>query len=491
MVITRNGDVVLSETIPLLVQQFGEAAGAHPAEMGKAAAWATNIIDKMKSTFTSGTFLGLDLERTMNLWVEGVLPDMPSGSKDEDPPDENPSDPPVKTIYSRWAYDSGKYNQVLAEQAALYAMLAYDETIHYGSGEMDYYSIKLSSERRRYDHDPHALISQLKLDGYEVGTPQNYCDGLEDNISYVLGHKRVNDDEDLLAVVLRGTDSVEWYGNMEVGTGTRHESFQLANLTLAAAVQKYIEDNDLKNVIYFVTGHSRGAAVANLYAADLTEKIGKGNVFCYAFATPNNTTSPIKRKNIFNFCFEDDFVPQVPLEKWGYSKYGRTSIANAQAIYQNPLSNNNRTFTQAVNTYIQFSEKRKPSFDFAATEKVLKDFYALAPTVRAYYETRYDAESLYVLTPISILVPISRISTHDFMREYIAYAAIHDEIDTIKILTVLKKLPAGNGFKTIADFFVVPALEWPPFHMRYSINDTHQAFTYYAALKAGCFPEPR
>ena len=374
-----------------------------------------------------------------------------------------------------WGHSADRYDQALARQAALYAMLAYDESAWAGDG--GYYC---KSQREELPV-PGALHAQLARDGYRSIQSENYGNDEENDISYTLAYQLVSDGRALLAVVLRGTDGLEWRGNMDVGRGLeRHESFEKANLALRAGVEAYVEQHQLGDAVFFVTGHSRGAAVANLFAADLSHGLtalaaGPDSVFCYTFATPNNTTEPTEDKNIFNFCFEDDFVPQVPLARWGYGKYGTTFTASAQALY-----GADPDFKELVDANIRASYAREPSFDQAATEQVLEDFYQLAPSVEVYYTKEYEMAPDHGLITGEV-----DLTMHGFMREYIGNAAALGLADLGASLgSALKRLPAGNDVKAVADYFIVG---WLPPHSRDSINDTHQAFTYYAALTTDGF----
>jgi len=375
-----------------------------------------------------------------------------------------------------WDCVADQYDQALAQQAALYAMLAYDESA-WDDGS---YYCKTEREERPI---PGALHEQLFQDGYQSIQSGNYGNEEEHDISYTLAYQYVNKGQVLLVAVLRGTDGLEWRGNMDVGLDTRHESFEKANRALQADVEAYAGQHQLESIIFFVTGHSRGAAVANLLAADLNQNLtalesGAGGVFCYTFATPNNATAPTEDKNIFNFCFVDDFVPQVPLARWDYGKYGTTFTASAQALYET-----NQAFKGLVDANINASYGREPSFNQAATEKVLEDFYLLAPSVEVYYTKEYEMAPDHGLITGEV-----DLTMHGFMREYIGNAAALGLRDIGASLgSALKRLPAGNDVKAVADYFIEG---WLPPHSRNSINDTHQAFTYYAALKTGGFPVP-
>ena len=118
----------------------------------------------------------------------------------------------------------------------------------------------------------------------------------------------------------------------------------------ANSVSNYSGDIVDGGVSFWITGHSMGAGVANLVAANLIDKGYRDNVYCYTFAAPNtfyytdngegrdSTAIPGHKvlenykephganyRCIFNIVNEDDFVPEVPMSKCGWTKYGRTA----------------------------------------------------------------------------------------------------------------------------------------------------------------------
>ena len=177
-----------------------------------------------------------------------------------------------------------------------------------------------------------------------------------DNVAFAI-MLRENDKKSVdVFVVIRGTYKDEWQGNTEI-TGTEydasckeHENFQKASDSIKSIIKKYVKqyclDYDKVNLI--ITGHSRGAAVANLYAKEATDSINGvyndsipsfSSVTAYTFATPNvakYNTSMESYNNIYNFCFKEDVVPTVPLTKpvdgGGYWKYGKTFLASLKDI---------------------------------------------------------------------------------------------------------------------------------------------------------------
>lgn len=366
---------------------------------------------------------------------------------------------------------------------------------------------------KKDDNTPYVLYAELKYLGYEGIVSRNYRDIDEDNISYTFAYKKGNGNDIGVAVILRGTDYVEWQGNMKVWKdknkpSERHYSFQEANTQLQEAIKDYLDSLKKtevlknKNIHFLITGHSRGAAVANLLAADLNE--GKGpicgikSVHAYTFATPNNTTNPKVYNNIFNFCFDDDFVPQVPLDirfsGWKYGKNGINYHACAEELYSiDPNSEKYKGFDTLENKYIKLSTGRnKPDFNSKATNKVLTDFKDLAPTVDAYYTTKYkmqpknqDIRKILLDVATFGLTYEEEKTLYEFMYDYIAKALIDlqdGKIGSAAIGSFLKAVcPLGNDVHGIADFFIRGGLTGN------YINDTHQALTYYYALSCNGF----
>lgn len=151
-----------------------------------------------------------------------------------------------------------------------------------------------------------------------------------DHVSYALGYKNI-DNYTLIAVIVKGTSGdYEWISNFEIGKkGKTHLGFSKAEKEL----RKYIldeymyllKDKMLNTKKFWVTGHSRGAAVANLLAANLKKYYKTKNIYAYTFATPNVSKNGKKAgyENIFNYLGRGDFVTEVAPKKWGYKRYGK------------------------------------------------------------------------------------------------------------------------------------------------------------------------
>lgn len=241
--------------------------------------------------------------------------------------------------------------------------------------------------------DPAALEEQLQGDGFHQAEAFNYDASDGNTVALVIAAKTVNyfgQPRTLLVAVCRGTGSLaEWQGNMDV-TGPSYDPTQLVHTSFSNAAENlretmvdYMGRHGISEPLLFLTGHSRGAAAANILADRIASGSAPGLENCttlaYTFATPNVTRARLAdRPNIFNFCFDDDIITRMPLEKWGYNKPGRTCTAVAG------------TSTQAADDFIAMIENLWPS---------LSDYYNKRWFCRYDWKdrrvVRYRDETLY------------------------------------------------------------------------------------------------
>ena len=161
----------------------------------------------------------------------------------------------------------------------------------------------------------------------------------------------------LLVIAVRGGEyKAEWGGNFTVGNGDVHEGFDIAKEKVKDYFDLYLHTyKDTlagKTVKLWITGYSRGAAVANLLGAYFVDKtqdgkygsmaytdnsntltqvellLKKNNIYTYCFATPNNSKKAKYEgyENIFSFISPFDPVPKFPFQYWGFGKYGRIKM---------------------------------------------------------------------------------------------------------------------------------------------------------------------
>ena len=148
----------------------------------------------------------------------------------------------------------------------------------------------------------------------------------KDTISGVIAHRQV-DDFILIAAVPCGQGyGKEWAGNLEVGNEERHVGFNHAARIMEEQIRAYIETNQLNGKLkLWMGGFSRAAAVANLTAADMIQSGLFEDVYAYLFAVPRTTKDPdcFQYSGIYNICGKNDPVTQIPMQAWGFERYGK------------------------------------------------------------------------------------------------------------------------------------------------------------------------
>lgn len=209
----------------------------------------------------------------------------------------------------------------------------------------------------------------------------------------------------IVAVVVRGTPgNGEWLSNLNVADTRKgssqetHEGFERAAGEVLDAFTSYVKENniDLGKARVLITGHSRGASVANILGAQLDE--GKGNVngaltpsrvYDFTFESPTTTLSNNRGNwvydNIFNILNPEDVITRVPLCEWGYGRYGEDLVLPSRSntndvVYKQLLSSMNEYFKQ-------FSGEtfRGYTAGTLTATTMTSDMMSIAPTTWAFY----------------------------------------------------------------------------------------------------------
>ncbi len=194
--------------------------------------------------------------------------------------------------------------------------------------------------------------------------------------------------QDGLILVFRGTNKGEWYSNFNIGEGQEHAGFSAAADFALEKLEAYIKDRNLstKKLFLQITGHSRGGAVANLTAKRLIDNDTFKGVSAYTFASPNTTTSPAAHsdsyKGIFNITNPEDFICYIPLEAWGYTRYG-TDLE----LPQGELRENRELYEKMQSEFLLLTDYNHTGYPngHRDVEKFLSAAGKLAPTVYDYY----------------------------------------------------------------------------------------------------------
>lgn len=230
-------------------------------------------------------------------------------------------------------FETPKYNHQLARAAGALSSLAYDS------------HPKVTTEN--------ILVQAYSKFGVTLNDIEwfydiNYNDSVYgiNQAAFSIAKKRLPSGRELVFVVIRGTpgNEEEWLSNINVWNTflfdnnakekKYHEGFLMAVTKVKENLIKYSEKNniDLKKASVLITGHSRGAASANLLSAVLVDEeiVSPDRVFAYTFATPNVTVRKDAHDEKYDFIFNivngEDIVPSVPPHgrKWEFTKFGKT-----------------------------------------------------------------------------------------------------------------------------------------------------------------------
>jgi hypothetical protein len=147
----------------------------------------------------------------------------------------------------------------------------------------------------------------------------------------------------LIFVIIRGTplNANEWCSNANLNNTTQtasinHEGFFRAAEQVRKSLDLFIKIHGIeaKSSFFLITGHSRGASVANVLGSCLVDddNFDSAKIYTYTFASPNVTTDEhagdSRYDGIWNIVNAEDIVPAVPFtsKNWQYRKYGKTRV---------------------------------------------------------------------------------------------------------------------------------------------------------------------
>lgn len=163
-------------------------------------------------------------------------------------------------------------------------------------------------------------------------------DDLSHTCAYTVGRSEITlggKKRTLVAVAIRGTESGEWYSNLDFAPSHSDETAFAENFLFAAEEVFSGISGTIRSAsdpVILVCGYSRGAACANLLGMLLDAKYGKENVYAYTFATPATRRDGkvgAECDNVFNLINEGDLVPALPLAEWGFSRVGKDILLPA------------------------------------------------------------------------------------------------------------------------------------------------------------------
>lgn len=243
--------------------------------------------------------------------------------------------------------DNTVFNQDLARTSSIFAALSYYSSkidLQVNEADASTYAYAFDSEDGEINNISgiSKVFKSHDLKDVKEYNLRNYAD---DNhvAQFNIAHKKIGkgkDKKELVVISIRGTrGEMEWLSNFAMGQDAEfdyisewtekqnHMGFDIAANRIVELVEEYIDRYKVKgdDVTFWITGHSRGGALANLVGKKLEDQ--NFDTYTYSFATPNTTLeadAADKYPSIFNIVNEDDLVPAVPSEAWGFTKYGQT-----------------------------------------------------------------------------------------------------------------------------------------------------------------------
>ena len=160
-----------------------------------------------------------------------------------------------------------------------------------------------------------------------------------DDCAYTWAKKTLDDGTTLIAVAVQSfafdssTKAKGWKQNFLING----ESAEGDHYALSKAADKALDDiaalSGGADAKYWITGHSRGGAIAGLIAAKLPDKLGSADkgIFAYTFEAPATAEAEDNGEQysyIHNYICTNDPVPKVPM--WGMTRYGTDFILNTE-----------------------------------------------------------------------------------------------------------------------------------------------------------------
>lgn len=206
--------------------------------------------------------------------------------------------------------------------------------------------VKLSLDASDAVYNASKVASLLKSYGFNDVKTYNTGTDNQNTCGIAIGWKNIMDStgapKRLIAIILRGTPPPnkglsEWIGDVSFwGDGSYHANFYtITSNAFGYLCADYIKSFNssgvtVSDMMVWTTGHSRGAAAANLMAGAFLPTLGFTNkqVYCYTFACPNvKKGGNAAQSNIFNYIIGGDLFARLPLESWdGFGRFGTNWI---------------------------------------------------------------------------------------------------------------------------------------------------------------------
>jgi len=323
-----------------------------------------------------------------------------------------------------------------------------------------------------------------------------------DSIGVIVGLKTIESKEGeytLIALATRGGNYYsEWAGNFNIGEEGNHLGFEKAKDKAKDFLDKYIGDHfdDIKGTVkLWMAGYSRGGAVVNLLAGDITTEkvIGEGdkvvslapqNIYAYCFEPPRGLNTKVcpqrvagSYTNIHNIVNQNDIVPLVAMEGWDFIRYGVSEYVIPYTDYSpdyvgkvaNMMTYYERIETDAVReSYVSLKEydSQYESVIEKAKQDIERDYNSFCSKKTKdnisdeefYYENINSTYPLFETVWPDILMALESGEKLKYIKDYSVlfkyydgYGIFENLYDYINGLKHLKKFVNTSDYQSITD----------------------------------------
>ena len=321
------------------------------------------------------------------------------------------------------------------------------KTISFGSGnsvyvELNRHWFQKKNSNKKYNHNLARFCAAFSMLGYskneEIESYLKQCgffvlnremDTGRDEVNTFVAVKSISVDgmlKNLIFVGTIGSHKRQWYSDFDpygrdrdddtpkTAFSDTHLGFadarDYAYRMLENALRPYGLDQSVEKNIFLFTGHSRGAATANILAAKVIDEgkwVRQDSVYAYTFATPNSIDTS-KRHDlhdnkylcIFNIVNPEDFVTKVMLKSWNYDRFGTTLVLPSKT--NTKLNEYNRILRSMQIAYDQYHNHRLyQPYDLGefSTWSIIKEMGGIVPNVSVFYSPFLKTSDIDLCSP--------------------------------------------------------------------------------------------
>ncbi len=190
-----------------------------------------------------------------------------------------------------------------------------------------------------------ALLTQAGFSESDLSAEDMDGEPTRDTIGSVMTHKSTIYGE-VIAVVIRGSNyRKEWADNFDIGVSGDAAGFSRSARKITDRIKAYEKRYGLQGAKLWITGFSRGGAVADLTGKYIDQALSDygitaDDLYVYTFEAPAGSCERTDFANIHNVRNPNDPIPMILPGAWGFSNSGVTEMlpADEVMIYRKELS---------------------------------------------------------------------------------------------------------------------------------------------------------